>query len=321
MVDSPPQQHNLESSRPTWWEVSVNVDGELAEAVAEVIARFVPNGVVIQSTGVQQDEGGAGQSVGLLKVCGYIPEGPSANETYQQLQEALWYLGRIRTIPDPSFIPIYQTNWADAWKEHYQPIEIGEKLVIRPAWIEKVPSERIPILIEPGMAFGTGTHPTTQLCLELLEEYIKPQDRVIDVGCGSGILSIAARKLGAQSVLGVDVDSDALASALENSKINGVQDQIEFGLGSLEQIIANKFGLKRADIVLANILAPIIIRLLNEGLINLLAPGGVLMLSGILVEQLHGDNEHVAVLDVLQEHGIKVLDTRQIQDWVALVVQ
>lgn len=321
MVDSSLQQHNLENSNPAWWEVSVHVDGELAEAVAEVIARFVPDGVVIQSTGIQQDDSGSAKSTGLLKVCGYIPAGPSADVTYQNLQEALWYLGRIRTIPEPSFVPIYQTNWSDAWKEHYKPIKIGKKLVIQPAWIEQTPAGRIPILIEPGMAFGTGTHPTTQLCLEVLEEYLKPLDSVIDVGCGSGILSIAAFKLGAQSVLGVDVDADALKSAVENAEINSVQHQIEFGLGSITQIFENKFDLNKANIVLVNILAPIIVRLLNEGLKDLVIPGGVLVLSGILEEQLNGENGHVAILEVLRQQEMKVLDQRQIQDWVVLVVQ
>ena len=152
-----------------WLEVSLTVNGELAEAVAEVLARFVPGGVVVESTAIYADPEDHGYPVGPLRVCGYLPMDVQLEETRQRIEEALYFLGRIQPLPDPQFKPIEEVNWAEAWKQHYKPIAIGKKLVIVPAWLDSPDESRISIRIDPGMAFGTGTHPTTQLCLELLE--------------------------------------------------------------------------------------------------------------------------------------------------------
>lgn len=322
MVDSPPEKSSLDGHQPSaWLEVSLTVDGELAEAVAEVLARYVPNGVVVQATQIKQDEDGEGIGTGPLKVCGYLPVVPGIEETRRLLEESLWYLGRIQPLPEPVFTPIQQTNWAEAWKERYHPILTGKRLVIQPAWIEEVPAGRLPVRIDPGMAFGTGTHPTTQLCLEILERYAQPGITTIDVGCGSGILSIAALHLGASRALAVDIDQDAMRATAENARLNDVQDRLEIGLGSVAEIRAGQYGLAHAPLVLANILAPVIIRLLDSGLAELVDPGGVLVLSGILEDQLEGKQGHVALLEFLAKHNLPVLEKRQIQDWVALVIQ
>lgn len=197
----------------TWMEVSLTVDGELAEAVAEVMARYIPDGVAIESTAIIPDLEGEGQPGGPLRVCGYLPIDERLEETRRRLEEGLWYLGRIRPLPAAEYKPIQEINWVEAWKQHYQPIPIGRRLIIVPAWIELPTQERIPIRIDPGMAFGTGTHPTTQLCLELLEEYLRPGEAIIDMGCGSCILAIAAIKLGASQALGVDIDLQAIPNA------------------------------------------------------------------------------------------------------------
>ena len=118
------------------------------------------------------------------------------------LMATLAYLGRIQPIPEPAYRPIQDEDWMSSWKEHYHPIPIGQRLLVLPAWIEQSDPSRIAVKIDPSMAFGTGTHPSTQLCLEMVEKYTRPGQPVIDVGCGSGILSIAALKLGAASVLG-----------------------------------------------------------------------------------------------------------------------
>ena len=157
----------------TWLEVSLTVDGEMAEAVAEVLARYIPDGVVIESTSVAaepDDEGG--HAVGPLRVCGYLPMDANLEETRRRIEEGLWYLGRIRPLPTPVFKPFEEINWVEAWKEHYHPIPVGERLIIVPAWLETPPGGRTPIRIDPGMAFGTGEHPTTRLCLELLEQVV-----------------------------------------------------------------------------------------------------------------------------------------------------
>lgn len=298
----------------TWLEVSLVVDGELAEAVAEVLARFVPNGVAIEATRIVPDIDGEGRGEGPLRVCGYLPIEPGMEETRQRIEEALWYLGRISPLPPTEFKTIQEVNWVEAWKQHYHPIEIGQRLVVMPAWIEEVPAGRIPVRIEPGMAFGTGTHPTTQLCLAAAESYVQPGQPVIDVGCGSGILSIAALKLGASHALGVDIDPEAPQACQQNAQLNGIEAGLEIGLSSIAEVQRGDYSIRQAPLVFANILAPIIIRLLDEGLAHLCTPGGVLVLSGILAEQESN------VLQALQRHSLRIKEHSQIGDWIGLIV-
>jgi ribosomal protein L11 methyltransferase len=170
------------------------------------------------------------------------------------------------------------------------------------------------------MAFGTGTHPTTQLCLELIETQFSntPQFlgcNVLDIGCGSGILSIAALKLGAGRAFGVDVDPDAIPNAQKNAAANRVADQTQFAVGSVDDIKAGVFEINQAPLVLANILAPILMRLLDSGMGDLISPDGVLILSGILDEQ-RGD-----MLKKVAQHKLRVVDECAIEDWVAYAVR
>ncbi|MDI6694004.1 MAG: 50S ribosomal protein L11 methyltransferase [Anaerolineales bacterium] len=306
----------------SWVEVSLIVDGELAEATAEVLARFLPDGVVIESTAVTAEaDDSEGHAVGPLRVFGYLPVDDRLEETRQRLQEALWYLGRIRPLPEAQFRPIQHINWAEAWKEHYHPIPVGRRLMIVPAWLEVETQDRLPIRIDPGMAFGTGTHPTTQLCLELIEEILQPGEihkqalDVIDLGCGTAILSIAALKLGARRALGVDIDADAIQAARENAQANGTAEHLELGLGSLAEIRAGQFSLQQADVVLANILAPVLTRLLDEGLEDILTPHGYLILSGILEEQAQD------IIAAAQRRSLRLTEQRQSGDWIALCFQ
>jgi len=301
-------------AQANWIEVELIVEGELAEAVAEVLGRFVSGGVAIESTAVTaSDDDSVGQAVGPLRVCGYLPVDDQLEENRRRLEEALWYLGRIRPMPAPQFRPVQEQDWSQTWKQHYRPIPIGKRLVVVPAWLESPDPGRIAIRMDPGMAFGTGTHPTTQLCLELLEAYL-PEDAaaVIDVGCGSGILAVAALKLGVRAALGVDIDPEAVQAAQANAELNGVAERLEVKLGSAAEISGGNTSLKKAPLVLANILAPVIIRLLDDGLADLLDPGGVLVLSGILDEQA-GEVE-----GALEAHGLVFLERRQIADWVAI---
>lgn len=201
-----------------WLEVSLVVDGELAEAVADVLARFAYSGVMMEQGVKYNDEEDAGTPTGPITVRAYLEMDDHIEETRQKLEEALYYLGMIQPLPAATFRVVADQNWMEAWKQHYKPILIGQRLVIVPAWMESPDPHRIAIKIDPGMAFGTGTHPTTQLCLELMEKYLDDRPStivhgswsVIDVGCGSGILSIAALKLGASRALGVDIDSGSV---------------------------------------------------------------------------------------------------------------
>ena len=305
-----------------WLEVSLLVDGELAEAVADVLARFAPNGVVTESTGVKYvDEENIGVTVGPISVRAYVEVNDQLEETRQKLEEALFYLGMIQPLPAPTYKNIADQNWMEAWKEHYKPIPIGKRLMIVPAWMDSPEPSRIPIKIDPGMAFGTGTHPTTQLCLELIEKAIlenrnsNNEYRVIDVGCGSGILSIAALKLGATSALGVDIDIESVRNSRENADKNDIGAEFIIGQGSVAEVKAGQFAFAfaSAPLVVANILAPVIVRLFDAGLSDLAETGGAVILSGILSEQAQ------KVIEAAQAKGLVLTERRQMGDWVALI--
>ncbi|NOT04741.1 MAG: 50S ribosomal protein L11 methyltransferase [Anaerolineales bacterium] len=297
-----------------WLEVSLTVNGELAESVADVFARFAPNGVMTEQGVKFLDEEDEGTATGPITVRAYLEVNDQLEETRQKLEESLFYLGMIQPLPTPAYKQIADQNWMEAWKLHYKPILIGQRLLILPAWLESPEPNRIPIKIDPGMAFGTGTHPTTQLCLELMELSTdhSPLSTVIDVGCGSGILSIAALKLGATKVLGVDIDIESVKNSRENADTNGVGEELLLGQGSVTEVLSGSFQFKSAPLVVANILAPIIIRLFDAGLADLVEPNGEIILSGILAHQAEN------VIEAAQAKGLKRNDQRQIADWVAI---
>ena len=298
----------------TWLEISLTVDGELAEAVAEVLARYVPNGVAIEASQIAPDPEGPGYPVGPVRVCGYLDASSDIEETRQRIEEGLWYLSRISPMPAPTLRIIQEVNWVETWKQHYQPILVGQRLVITPAWLDNPDPQRIPIRIDPGMAFGTGTHPTTQLCLAMAEHYTLPGRPVIDLGCGSGILAIAALKLGASFALGVDIEAEAVDASMQNAALNGIESGLEVYKGSQAEILAGQFSLRQAPLVFANILAPILVRLLDEGFGRMIEDGGCALLSGILAEQ------EDSVLQAAARNGLRLLERQQISDWVALAL-
>ncbi|HLO15293.1 MAG TPA: 50S ribosomal protein L11 methyltransferase [Anaerolineales bacterium] len=303
-----------------WLEVSLAVNGELAEAVADVLARFAYSGVMMEQGVKYTDDEDAGTPTGPITVRAYLEMNDRIEETRQKLEESLYYLGMIQPLPSPSYKQIADQNWMEAWKQHYKPILIGERLVIVPAWMDSPDLNRVAIKIDPGMAFGTGTHPTTQLCLELMEKVkfdlrlSNNEFRVIDVGCGSGILSIAAIKLGAKSALGVDIDADSILNARENASNNLIGDELILGVGSVQEILDGKFAFRKAPLVVANILAPVIIRLFEAGLVELIEEGGTILLSGILQEQARG------VIEAAQTKGLSMNERKEMGDWIALAM-
>lgn len=300
-------------AEPRWLEVSLTGSGELVEAVSEVLGRFVTGGVVTESGVEYVDEEDEGTPVGPVRIFGFIAIDENLENTRRKLEEALWHLGQILPLPDPQFRQIYDENWMAAWKEHYKPIPIGKKLLVLPAWLDNTFADRIAVRIDPSMAFGTGTHPTTRLCLEAVEIYQEPGKPVIDIGCGSGILSIAAALMGASEVLAVDIDNAAVISTRENAIANGVLDKIETGIGSVKEVKSGLFSRRRASLVMANILAPVIIRLFDGGLADLIAPNGRIILSGILAEQSE------SVIAAAEVNDLHLLEKLQMEDWVALV--
>jgi ribosomal protein L11 methyltransferase len=304
-----------------WLEVSLTVSGELAEAVADVLARFAYSGVMMEQGVKYTDDEDMGTPAGPITVRAYLEANDQLEETKQKLEESLYYLGMIQSLPPPVYRQVADQNWMEAWKQHYKPIPIGQRLVIIPAWLDAPDPNRIPIKIDPGMAFGTGTHPTTQLCLELMESWFSQSEipnrksEIIDVGCGSGILSIAAIKLGATSALGVDIDAESIVNARENAKTNGMGDELILGSGSVSEILEGKFPIKKAPLVVANILAPVIIRLFDAGLAELVEEDGAVILSGILQEQAQ------SVIEAGQVKGLGLTERKQMGDWVALLMK
>lgn len=302
-----------------WLEISLTINGELAEAVADVLGRFAPNGVMTEQAVEFLNDEDEGTPTGDIAVKAYLPMDEHLDETRRKLEESLYYLGLIQPLPEPTYTLIGDQNWMEAWKLRYQPIPIGTRLMILPAWMDLSDQTRIGIKIDPGMAFGTGAHPSTQMCLDLLETVFDKRPAtpsVIDVGCGSGILSVAALKLGAQFALGVDIDEAAIVNSRENAENNGVDSEaFQLGVGSVEDVRGGKFSISSAPLVLANILAPILIRLFEAGMAELIEPGGYIILAGILEHQAED------VIKTAQEHGLRLTGRRQINDWVALLCQ
>jgi ribosomal protein L11 methyltransferase len=286
-----------------WLEVSVTVENEAAEVVAEVLSRYVYRGVAIEA-------GPEGWNAGPVVVRAYLPADDQLQATKRRIEEALWHLGQIRPIPAPTFRPVAEEDWAEAWKERLDVLRIGQHVVIRPSWREYVPEpEDVVVQLDPGMAFGTGLHPTTQMCLAALEELTRPETTVLDLGTGSGILAIAAARLGAGRVLAVDNDPVAVKTARGNVVSNGVQGTVSVVYGSLADVPGSY------DLVVVNILARVIVEMMQEGLANRVRPGGRLITAGIIADQ------EPEVVAALEQKRLALVERRQTGDWVCLVAE
>ena len=208
---------------------------------------------------------------------------------------------------ETSIVGVNEEDWANNWKQYYHTQRIGKRIIVTPSWEEYVPTEgEVQMRLDPGMAFGTGTHDTTRLCLELLEEVVTPETRILDVGTGSGILSVGGVLLGAPSALGVDIDPVAVKVANENAEINEVTGKTEFVCGDLTDKVHGKF-----EIVTANIVADVIIRLLST-VKNYLLKGGVLIVSGII------DTRADEVENACHEAGFVTEKRLEHGGWVAI---
>jgi ribosomal protein L11 methyltransferase len=306
-----------------WIEISVRCDGEAAEAVSEVFNRLnagqadSQGGAVIEVTGYD--------AVGelpapLVTVRTYVPAEPAFRDQVRKIEEALWFLGRLYPIPEPTIRELAEQDWATAWRVHYHPTRVGRRLMIVPAWEaghvgeiardDATAEPLLPVILDPGMAFGTGLHPSTRLCMAALERVMTPGDAVLDVGCGSGILSIAAARLDAGSVLATDIDPVAVGATRENCQRNGVDRLVEVREGTLPDPAERPEGW---SVIVVNILAEVIVQLLKDGLHRLLAADGRLVLSGIIEPRA----EDVVV--ALERRGLHLVERSQEGDWVGLV--
>lgn len=198
-------------------------------------------------------------------------------------------------------------DWANNWKKYYKPLEIGEKLAIVPEWEDYDNDNRVVIKINPGMAFGTGTHESTYMCLELLEKYVNKEDDIFDIGCGSGILAIAGLKLGAKKALAVDIDDKCIDASHENAGLNNLEDKMEIKKGNLLDVVKG-----RADLIVSNIIAEIIVDEIKN-LKKHMDKGGIFITSGIIKERRQ------MVIDALEENGFEIIDELEKNNWVAIV--
>lgn len=244
---------------------------------------------------------------GLAQVKFYVPATPDGK------REAEGYLEGLTGVT-VTVTPLEEEDWANGWKKYYQPLEIGQRLYVVPEWLPQEPPEgRVSLILNPGLTFGTGAHPTTQLCLEGVERYAQAGQRVLDLGCGSGILSIAALKLGADYALGVDIDPKAPGVARENAELNGVSQEDYrllagdvLGDKSLRQSLAGE----KWDLILANIVADVIIPL--AAMVGpWLTPGGHFLCAGII------DTRAKEVRAALEKNGFAVVEALERKGWCA----
>jgi ribosomal protein L11 methyltransferase len=296
-----------------WLELAVECDMEAVEPVAELFARYGYNeGVVIEEPFTQD---GDGDNLRVdpsrpVMVRTFLAAADAKPEDLDSVRQALWHLGRMRHVGDLVISTREEEDWANAWKAHYSVHRIGNKTTVKAPWHEYEPAtDEVVIELDPGMAFGTGLHPTTRLCLTMLEDRLEPGMTVIDVGTGSGVLAIAAVLHGAASVDAVDIEPVAVRSTRENAARNGLEGRIAVEEGSVGT--GEPFQ-GQYDLVLANIIARILIDL-RDGLIAAVKPGGTLILSGVI------EPREPAVLEAFGEAGLELLDRAQIEDWIALV--
>jgi ribosomal protein L11 methyltransferase len=272
-----------------WLELAVDADLEAVEAVSEILGRVASGGTSVEPAFLLVDEG-LGARVDPSRpatVRGYVPavDAALADHAAADVAEALGHLQAfgLRPIGELRTRLVHEADWAEAWKAYFPVLRVGRRLVIEPTWRRhRAAPGDVVISLDPGMAFGTGLHPTTRLCLEGLERLADDgrmkRARVLDVGCGSGILAIAALKLGAVSAMGVDTDPIAVESTLANARRNGLARRLRASEGSVPT------GQPEVDVVLANLIAGVLVQLAAP-LRGALRPGGTLLASGIFVDR------------------------------------
>jgi ribosomal protein L11 methyltransferase len=299
-----------------WLELAVQVHPDAVESVSELLSRYTSEGVVIEEPIELIDEGQEyrvlpGQPV---HVRAYVPLDGKEEEARQYVEEGLWhfsslgahFVGKLETRT------VNEEDWANAWKDYFHVTHIGRRLVIRPSWREYTPkSHEVVLTLDPGMAFGTGLHPTTRMCLEELEKRVQPAMRVLDVGTGSAILSIAAAKLGAESVYAIDNSSVAVESATANVTLNDLSERVKVVLGVLDDAEATRMA-GQYDLVVANIIAHVIGSIAPQ-LAQVMAPHGLLITSGIIEARLPD------AAGPLQAAGLHLVEQVMIEDWLALI--
>ncbi|WP_026689190.1 50S ribosomal protein L11 methyltransferase [Alteribacter aurantiacus] len=308
-----------------WSEISIHTTQEAVEPVSNIMHEAGASGVVLEDPGdltrewdttygeVYQLSPDDYPTEGVI-LKAYLPVNSFLGETVDEIKEAINNLVVHDIDLGQNTVTVSEVNeaeWATAWKKYYKPVKVSNKITITPTWeeYERVSDDELIIELDPGMAFGTGTHPTTVLCIQALEKYMNEGDRVLDVGTGSGVLSIACAKLGAKEVLALDLDEVAVNSARINTKLNKVQDVVTVKQGNLLEGVQEK-----PELIVANILAEVIVRMTDDAF-EQLQPGGTLITSGII----KGKKE--LVKDSLINSGFTISETIEMEDWLSIVAK
>ena len=306
-----------------WIEITIHTTNQASEIVESILLDYGSTGVAIEDPttleeNLHDDFGTIVElsptdypEVGVI-VKGYINELNFDDETFNRFKDELEQLGKNINIGEFFKIEtttIQDSDWENSWKDYFDILNIGEKFVIVPTWREyKNEEDKYVINIDPGMAFGTGGHETTSLCIKNLEKYVKPHDNIIDVGCGSGILSIAASYLTDGSLKAVDLDKLAVDVSRENFALNNLENRIEVEEASLLTKETKKY-----DVIVANILAHII-ELMLEDAYKLLEDGGYFITSGIIKDKKD------ELLEKMLEQGFKLVEETSDNEWYSFVV-
>ena len=308
-----------------WSEIAIHTTNEATEAVANILYEAGASGVVIEDSfePEREHEDRFGEiydldpedfpSEGVI-VKAYLPANSFLKETVQEISESIDKLKQFNLDTGKKAITtteVDEEDWATAWKKYYHPVKISGRFTIVPTWetYEPVETDELLIELDPGMAFGTGTHPTTVMCLQALEKYVEPRDYVIDVGTGSGVLSIGAALLEAGKVLALDLDEVAVRSAKENIGLNDCENKIEVLHGNLLDSVKEP-----ADLIVANILAEVIVTF-SQDAHALLKENGLFIVSGIISAK-----KDLVKEDLIQK-GFDIVESVVMEDWVALIAR
>jgi ribosomal protein L11 methyltransferase len=308
-----------------WSEISILTTNEAIEPVSHILHESGASGVVIEDPYelIKEREDMFGEIYQLnpedyptegVLVKAYLPVNSFLGETVEEIKQGITNLVTYDIDIGENKVEISEVNeeeWATAWKKYYHPVKISDKFTIVPTWEDYTPvhSDELIIELDPGMAFGTGTHPTTVMCIQAIERIVKPDDSVIDVGTGSGVLSIAAAMLAAKEVNAYDLDEVAVRSARLNVKLNKVQNRVTVDQNNLLNGITGQ-----ADVIVANILAEIILRF-TEDAFDVVKPGGFFITSGIIQPKKE------QVKESLEAAGFLIEEVMVMEDWVAIIAK
>lgn len=308
-----------------WIEVQVKTTSEAVEVVSNILYEVGAGGLAIEDpndiealANSKSEEAWDFIDSSLFQnrfegviVKAYFPESENLVEKIEIIKQNIDLISTYdldKGLGEVTLSEVYEKDWEHAWKKYYKPTKVGEKIVVKPSWedYEKKDGEII-LELDPGMAFGTGTHETTAMCIKSLEKYVKEDDIVLDIGCGSGILSIAAAKLNAKKAIGVDLDELAVKVSNQNKNINNVEDIVDIRHGNLLDVVPEK-----ADVVVANIIAEVVV-ILAEDVSKCLKKDAVFISSGIILEKIE------KVKEGLLENGLEVVDVVTMGEWACIV--